>query len=133
MYCIVTLAIIMVAIVLDIQVAYYFDKTIKSCAFRDGHERCYCSATKSDFDYIFNGVGEIECNNVATRNPSMLNTSAAFSVACFLVCSLLFISLLSGFLSVTSAGMLDFEPPSVLAESSNSAQSRLHDTDEERL
>jgi hypothetical protein len=129
MYCVVTLAIIMVAVVLDVQVAHYFGETIDLCEFPSGHIRCYCSGSKTDFEYIFNGVGEVQCNNVATRHPSILDVNAAFSVGCFLVSCLTFISLISGFLSVRLADALDYEQ-SLYQGSNSTAQSRLHEDGE---
>lgn len=111
LYCLITLAISIIGVVLDIQVAHYFDNTVNSCHFSNGHHKCYCSATKKDFDYVFSGVSGITCDNVATRNPAILEANAAFSVACFLVSCVTLISLLTGFISVTSAEMLNFESP----------------------
>jgi hypothetical protein len=104
LYAIVSIGVISVAVVLDIQTAIYFGETIKQCHFPSGSDSCYCRATQHDYDYIFRGINNIQCNNVATRNPSILNTNAAFTVACFVIAVVMLISLLVGFLSVSSCG-----------------------------
>jgi hypothetical protein len=104
LYGLVSIGVITVAVVLDIQTAIYFGETIKQCHLPPGSDACYCRATQHDYDYIFRGINDIDCNNVATRNPSILNTNAAFSVACFVISTVMLISLLVGFLSSSSCG-----------------------------
>jgi hypothetical protein len=102
LYGIVSIGIITVAVVLDIQSAIYFGQTIKQCHLPPESDACYCRATQHDYDYIFRGINDIDCNNAATRNPNILNTNAAFSVACFMIAVVMLISLLVGFLSLST-------------------------------
>ena len=111
------MGVILIAIVLDIQTAHYFSETIKECKFGDSGKQCYCSTTKTDYDYLFDGMGDIDCNNIATRNTGILQTNVAFSGMCFIIVAVMIVSFLTGCLSVIhpniSPPRYETPPPSV--------------------
>ena len=79
-------------IVLDIKTSHYFGKTILQCDFAGKTTSCSCEASQKEFDENFTGIGGVNCLNSVTKNLTLLHASTTLSVMCFLVTSMILMS-----------------------------------------
>ena len=80
---------------LDIETAAYFANTVRTCNFSpEERNLCYCARTESYYNNVFQDIGDINCDNVFTRNQSYLLANAALSVACLILSVIVFITLI---------------------------------------
>lgn len=92
----VTIIVVVIALILDIRSTVYFQDDLSACNFGNIPTKCYCSATYNEYRDVFGSLGELSCNNVATRNTSILEANVAFSVGCLLLACMFVASLLTG-------------------------------------
>ena len=80
----------------DIWSSEYFVTTINRCDFEHFDATpCYCNQTESQFSHNVGMVGNIDCDNVFTRNTAYLIANAALSVACLIISILILVTLLA--------------------------------------
>lgn len=80
----------------DIWSSEYFVTTIDRCEFEQlDTTPCYCNQTESQFSHNVGIVGNIDCDNMFTRNTAYLIANAALSVACLIISILIVVTLLA--------------------------------------